>query len=209
MANDTRPRGLYPITAPWGPPPLLYFTANTAVAIFRGQPVFINNSGQVQVVDVNTSNNQNVAIGVAWEFLSPTRDGLPTALTNLPNSVLGTSIGPFLPSSTDAVVGVTYDPHQLYIIEEDTAGTALTANSLGQAVAFTYQATTGNTTSGFANITTIRSTVLSSTGNLLQLVNVLNVINNDATVNTPGNFCKWIVRIQRHQFGNAVVSLPS
>ncbi len=208
MANDTGIRGLYPIYAAQSPPPLLFFRANTAVSIFRGQPVFINNSGQVQVVDVNTSNNTNVALGVAWEFLDLNRAGLPSGLTNLPNSLFGTNIGPFLPASTDAFVGVTYDPMQLYLIEEDTAGAALSINSLGQAVPFTYQATTGNNFSGYANITMIRVPILSSTGNLLQLVNVFDVLNQDGTQNAPGNFCKWVVRIQRHQWGNAVVSVP-
>ena len=209
MANDTGVRGLYPIKNQNGAPPeLLVYRANTASAIYRGQPVFVNNSGQVQIVDANTSNNSNVAIGVAWEFLDASHAGLVPGMTLLPNSIAGTNYGPFLPSGTDAFVGVTYDPMQLYEIEEDTAGTALNVNSLNQSVAFTYQATTGNQYTGYANITTLRSTILSSTGNLLQLIAVHDKINNDATLNAPGNYCKWICRIQRHQYGNAWVSVP-
>lgn len=209
MANDTGVRGLYPILNQNGAPPQIYFyRANTATAIFRGQPVFINNSGQVQGVDVNTSNNTNVAVGVAWEFLDANRAALPASMMVLPNSVAGTNIGPFLPASTDAFVGVTYDPMQLYLVEEDTAGTALNVNSAGQAVAWTYQATSNNNLTGYANITLIRATVLSSTGNLLQLIGPLDILNQDGTVNAPGNFCKWVVRIQRHQYGNSVVSIP-
>ena len=209
MANDTGVRGLFPLLNQHGnPPQLLVFRANTAVAIYRGQPVFLNNSAQIQVVDVNTSNNTNVSCGVAWEFLDANHAGLVPGMTILPNSLGGTNYGPFLPASTDAFVGVLYDPMQFYIIEEDTAGTALNVNSANQSIAFTYQATTGNQYTGYANITTLRATILSSTGNLLQLVAVYDVINNDATANAPGNSCKWLCRIQRHQFGNAILSTP-
>ncbi len=201
MANDTNIRGLYPILNQNGQPPqILYFRANTAVAIYRGHPVFINNSGQVQIVDVNTSNNSNTAVGVAWTFLDANYAGLVPGMTLLPNALGGTNYGPFLPASTDAFVGVTYDPMQLYVIEEDTAGTALNVNSANQGLGFTYQATTGNNFSGYANITTIRATILSSTGNLLQLMGPLDIINQDATLNAPGNYAKWLCRIQRHQY---------
>ena len=208
MANDTQVRGMYPYNAPGYPPALLYFPANTATAIYRGAPVFINNSGQVQLVNVDTSANSNFATGVAWEFLDSQNAGLPSGLTNLPNSLFGTNIGPFLPGSTDAIVGVTYDPMQLYVMEEDTGGAALTVNSLGQAVSFAIQSNSGNNITGYANVVIDRSTVVSATANLLQLVNVVNILNQDGTVNAPGNYCKWVVRIQRHGFGNAFVSVP-
>lgn len=209
MANDPGVRGLYPILNQNGAPPQIFFyRANTAAAIFRGQPVFVNNSGQVQAVDVNTSNNTNVSVGVAWEFLDANRAALPASMMVLPNSVAGTNIGPFLPASTDAFVGVMYDPMQFFLVEEDTAGSALTVNNLGQSLAWTYQATSNNNLTGYANITTVRATVVSTTGNMLQLVGVYDVINQDGTQNAPGNFCKWVVRIQRHQYGNALVSIP-
>lgn len=209
MANDTGVRGLFPLLNQNGAPPqLLCFKANTASIIFRGQPVFLNNSAQIQVVDVNTSNNSNVALGVAWEFLDANRAGLVPGMTILPNSLGGTNFGPFLPASTDAFVGVLYDPLQLYVIEEDTSGAALTITSGNQALAFTYQATSGSNITGYANITTIRTTIASTTGNLLQLMGPVDIINQDGTANAPGNFCKWLCRIQRHQLGNALVSIP-
>lgn len=209
MANDPGVRGLYPILNQNGAPPQIFFyRAHTANAIYRGQPMFINNSGMAQIVSADTSANTNVSNGVAWEFLDANRAALPASMMVLPNSVAGTNIGPFLPASTDAFVGITYDPLQLYLVEEDTAGTALNVNSAGQAVAWTYQATTGNNLTGYANITLLRATVLSTTGQLLQLVGAHDMINQDGTQNGPGNFGKWVVRIQRHQYGNSVVSIP-
>src|SRR3990167_7268642 len=131
MANDTNVRGLFPIFNMGPQLPLLYFRANTAVAIYRGHPVFINNSGQCAIVSADSSANSNVAVGVAWDFLDSSRAGLPAGITVLQNS---STQGPFLPSSTDAYVGVTYDPMQLYLAEEDTGGAALNVNSAGQAL---------------------------------------------------------------------------
>lgn len=199
MANDAGIRyGAFPIYANDAPPKVLYFRANTAQAIFRGQFVAINNSGQVAVI----APGDNVAsCGIAWEFLDPSQAGLPSGMTTL-------SVAANLPASTDAVVGVTYDPMQLYVMEEITGGTALTAISLGQVVNWTYTAATGNTTTGYANTVIQNSSVSSGTGPLLQLMNVYNIINQDGTVNAPGASCKWVVRIANHQFNGTKLSVP-
>lgn len=199
MANDQGARyGFFPVFANDSPPKLLYYTANTAVNIFRGQLVALNNSGQVQVVGVGLTSN-TFALGVAWEFLDPNQAGLPTSITT-------TSQGAFLPSGVNALVGVTYDPYQLYVTEEITGGTAIVALSAGLGVDFTYTATTGNTTTGFA--TTVLNNVGLSTGtaSLLQLINPLNIINQDGTINQASSAsCKWVVRIQRHQYSVGAV----
>lgn len=201
MANDQgKNYGAFPIVDPQSPPVVQYFKANTAVNIFRGQFVAVNNSGQVQVI----APGDNVAsCGVAWTFLDATRSGLPSAMTTLANSA-----GPYLPSGNDAQVGVIIDPTQLYLMEEITGGTALSAASLGQVVNFTYIATTGNTTTGFANSVIQNSSVSSGTGPLLQLMDIYNITNNDGTINAPGASCKWVVRIANHQFNGTKLSVP-
>ena len=213
MANDTGVRGLYPITAPDGPPKLLYYRCATETAIYRGQLVYLNSNGMLSVVQADTSTNANVALGVAWDFLDLNRAGLVPGMTLLPNSVGATSYGPFLPASTDAFVGVTYDPMQLYIVEEDTATTnsktSIAINSLGNTISWTYQATTGNVMSGFANVTLLRDSVAKTTSNLLQLVNIYDITNQDGTQNTGGNYGKWVVRIYRHQFGQGMFPVPA
>ncbi len=200
MANDQgKSYGAFPIMNPQSPPVLLYYKANTAVNIFRGQYMALNNSGQVQVI----APGDNVAsCGVAWTFLDTNLAGPPAAMTTLANSA-----GPFLPSGNDANVGVIVDPAQLYLMEEITGGTALGAASIGQLVNFTYIATTGNTTTGFANSVIQNSSVSSGTGPLLQLMNVYNITNNDGTTNAPGASCKWVVRIANHQFNGTKLSV--
>lgn len=201
MANDAGVRyGAFPIFANDSPPKLLYFTANTAVNIFRGQFVVLNNSGQVQVV-ANGVSSSTLALGVAWEFLDTTMSGLPTAITT-------TSAGAFLPSGNNAVVGVTWDPHQLYVMEEITGGTAIIAQSAGLGAGWTYTATTGNTNTGFATTVLNNVGLTADTSNLLQILAPLNILNQDGTVNAPGASCKWVVRIQRHQLANTVFPIP-
>ncbi len=203
MANDAGLRyGAFPITSPGYPPALMSYKVETSATLqyFRGQFVVINSNGRVQPVAVGISNNLS-ALGVVWNFEDVNLAGLPSGMTT-------TSAGPFLPVNTDAFALVTYDPMQLYVMEEITGGTAIGVNSIGLGVDFTYTATTGNTTTGFATTVLQNVGLTNGTANTLQLVNVLNILNQDATVNAPGASCKWVVRIQRHVFGNAEFSLP-
>lgn len=200
MANDQgKNYGAFPIMNPQSPPVILFFKAETGTTLdyFRGQFVSINSRGNVQP----TAPSDNVgSCGVAWEFSDTNLGGLPSGMTSL-------SQGGYLPRATDGYIGVITDPMQLYLMEEITGGTAMAATSLGYLVNFTYTATTGNTTTGFATTVLQNSTIAAGTGPLLQLMNVYNIINNDGTVNAPGASCKWVVRIADHQFGPTRLSV--
>ena len=190
--------GARPITEPGMPPKLMYLRANTSQAIYRGQFVAINNSGQIAVI---APGDLVASIGIAWSFLAPGGTGLPTGMTT-------TTAAANLPASTDAVVGYTYDPQQLYVMEEITGGVALTAISVGQLVNWTYTATTGNTTTGYATTVIQNSSVSSGTGPLLQLLQFQNITNQDGTANAAGASAKWIVRIANHQLNGTRVGVP-
>lgn len=203
MANDQgRNYGASPITQPDCPPKLLYYRVETASTIqyFRGQFAVINSNGRIETVVAGASNG-TLSCGVIWDFLD-------LNLAAPPSGMMSLTQGGFLPANTDAFAGVIYDPMQLYVMEEGTAGTALALNSLGTGVSFTYTATTGNTTTGFATSIISTSAAGITTQNLLQLVNIYNIINQDGTINDVGDSCKWVVRIIRHQFGNAVNASP-
>lgn len=202
MANDQgKSYGATPIFQPQSPPVTLPYRVETSSTIqyFRGQFVAINSNGRVETV-VGTASGGLVSIGVIWNFLDLTQSGIPSGMTSLTQ-------GGFLPVSTDAFAEVIVDPHQLYLMEEITGGTAISVSSIGLGVDFTYAATTGNTTTGFANSVLRNVGLTSGSNNLLQLMNVYNITNQDGTVNAPGASCKWVVRIQRHQFAN--VTLPN
>lgn len=203
MANDQgKNYGARPFSSPDSPPKVLYYRVETASTIeyFRGQFVVINSNGRVETVIAGNSSG-TVSCGVIWGFSDISFAGLPTGMASLTQ-------GAFLPVSTDAYAAVIYDPQQLYIMEEGSSGANLSINSLGTGVSFTYAATTGNTTTGWANSIISTSAQGVTTQNMLQLVNIYNIINNDGTINDVGDFCKWVVRIQRHQFNGACLSLP-
>ena len=200
MANDQGARyGAIPIYNPQSPPVLLYYKAETGstLDIFRGQFVQINSRGNAQVI----APTDNVSsCGVAWEFLDSNLAGLPSGMTSL-------SQGAYLPRATDGYIGVIIDPFQLYLMEEITGGTAMSANSIGYLVNFTYNATTGNTNTGMANTVLQNSTIATGTGPLIQLMGLQNIVNQDGTVNASGASAKWVVRIANHQFNGTKLSL--
>jgi len=190
--------GARPITEPGMPPKLMYLRANTAQAIYRGQFVAVNNSGQIAII---APGDNVAAIGIAWQFLDSDAASIPSAMADLTQ-------GAFLPSSTDAVVAYTYDPQQLYVMEEITGGTAIVALSVGLLANFTYTATTGNTTTGWANNVINNSGVAAGTGPLLQLLGFQDIINQDGTDNAAGASAKWVVRIANHQFNPTKLGVP-
>ena len=118
------------------------------------------------------------------------------------------SQGAYIPRNTDARVGVIIDPQQLYLMEEITGGTAMSANSIGYLVNFTYTATTGNTVTGYVNTVLQNSTIAVGTGPLLQLMGLQDIINQDGTQNASGASAKWVVRIANHQFNGTKLSVP-
>lgn len=200
MANDAGVRyGAFPIYNPQSPPIILYYKAETGATldIFRGMFMTVNSRGNVQPI----APSDNIAsCGVSWDFLDPNLAGPPGGMNSL-------SQGAYLPRNTDARVGVIIDPHQLYLMEEVTGGTTMSANSIGYLVNFTYTSSTGNTVTGFATTVIQNSTISAGTGPLLQLMNVQDILNQDGTQNAPGASCKWVVRIANHQFNNTKVSI--
>lgn len=203
MANDQgKSYGAFPILNPQSPPVTMPYRVETSATLqyFRGQFVAVNSNGRIEPVAAGVTGGQ-VALGVVWNFLDLNQAGIPSGMTLL-------SQGGFLPAATDAFAEVIVDPHQLYLMEEITGGTAISVNSIGLGVDFTYIATTGNTTTGFATSALQNVGLTVNTQNLLQLMNVYNIINNDGTVNAPGASCKWIVRIQRHSFANVTLPKP-
>ena len=199
MANDQGILyGARPLTAPDGPPKLFYWPANTANAIYRGQFVAVNNSGQVQVI----APGDNVASrGIAWSFTDADRAGLPSGMNSLTQ-------GAFLPSGQNGFVGVTYDPQQLYVMEEITGGTAITALSVGLLTNWTYIGTsTGNTNTGLATTVIQNSSVAGGTGPLLEIMGLYDITNQDGTQNAVGASAKWVVRIANHQNNGTKLSV--
>lgn len=200
MANDEQSlMGLRPLRQPYGSIKIGYYRANTAINMFRYQPVVLNNSGQVQVAAIA---DMSGLLGVTVGFLDANKAALPGGMDRLTDS---TTSGPFLPSGNDAYVAVADDPNQLFVCESDTGGAAIgSIQSIGQTISFVYLTaltTNGNTTTGIANVLLDSSTVANDTGGVLSLVALYDIVNQDGTLNSAANFGKWVVRINSHQNG--------
>lgn len=200
MANDQGIRyGAFPIFNPQSPPVIMYYKLETGATldVFKGQFVAINSRGNAQVI---APGDNLSSCGVILSVLDSSLAGLPSGMTSL-------SQGAYIPRNTDARVGVIVDPNQFYLMEEITGGTAISANSIGYLVNFTYNATTGNTNTGWANTVIQNSSVATGTGPLLQLMGFKDIINQDGTQNASGVSAKWVVRIANHQFNGTKLSL--
>jgi len=174
-------KGLFP--AGPGAVKINYYRADTAKAMYLHQPVALDNTGKVIPA---TCGSANAILGSAELFL---KDGLSCPYEDAPYlKGIGSTIPPVF-------VGVADDPNQEFIIEEDTGGTALTVSEVGNLADFTYLATTGNTTTGLSNAVLDRSGVQTSSGQFL-LLGPMYAADGD---NDYGDYCKWRVKINRHQ----------
>lgn len=189
MANSSFIRGLFPIKPTGsGMVKLSYYKANTTTAIYLHDPVVLEAAGIVAIAQCGSA---NAIIGSAEMFLDANL-GAPADVTK-----------PYLPANTDGYVGVADDPNQRFLIEEDTGGTALTQAAIGSCADFTYIASTGDTTTGLSTVVLDRSG-LDATSGQFQLLGILY-----ADDNAFGNYCKWIVRINKHQLGTLVSGIQA
>lgn len=198
MANDERILlGLRPVTQPFGNMRVNYYRANTAINMFRYQPVVLNNSGQVQVAAIA---DMSGLLGSIVGFIDADKASIPSDMASL-------SLGAYLRNGNNAYVAVADDPQQEFVIEADTGGGTIgSLNSAGQTISFVYLAgntVDGNVNTGIANVVLDSSTTAADTGGVLTLVRPYDIVNQDGTINGPaqGNFEKWVVYINSHQKG--------
>lgn len=195
MANVAGKKGLRPINQPYGNIRCNYYQATTGVAWYMYQPVDLDANGRVVTGVAGSVGNfflLGSIIGMADDSFGP-----------INNSYSG-----YLPANP-AVTGsggfvnllIADDPSQQFVIEEDTGGSALTAQAIGAASTFTYQASSGSSVSGIANVVLDRSEVNTTTDLALRLIKKL-----DKTDNAYGDYCKWVVSINRHRLNGQCVA---
>lgn len=190
MANRANPCGLRPINMPYGNIRCNWYQAATGTAIYMYQPVDLDANGRVTIAAANSfATVVGSAMGFADDAFSP-----------LPNNYSGyLPANPTLPYTANSA-GLVYvlvadDPNQLFVMMEDTGGTALANTDLNAGAALIYHGNTGNTVSGICNAVIDRSTVGTGTDLTVQLVRKW-----DKADNELGNYCKWVVRIVRHRY---------
>jgi len=197
MANDNFPRGLFPVN--WPNISAHYYRAGTATDIFLGEIVDLTSTGYVTNAVAVTTAGKVAALGAAVGFAGPLKKGLATDDPFLDASDLTTLAAGL--EAGDRWVLVADDPSQEFIIQGDTGGTLATIAAIGESAACIYRGGgSGNTTHGWANLELDASSNTASTGQILKIVGLADVVNVDGTENTAGeNYAKWRVVIQQHR----------
>jgi len=192
MANADTPFGLRPVKyisgAPYNGAVNTYSTASgDGTAIFVGDPVIL--SGTSQTIggyiyrDVDQAATGNVVVGVVVAVLHETQDSLI-----------------YRAASTVRRLLVADDPDLLFEIQEVSGGTAIAAADIGLNANFVVAA--GNTTTGMSGVELNNSGI--NTTNTFDL-QIVDVVNRDD--NAIGEHCKYLVRINRHQYSNQVAGI--
>lgn len=196
--------GLLPVNFPYGNyrRNLYKLTTSTTAAVYIGEPMSLDASGQVAPATPSTAAAGSKILGSALGFTDTNKAGIPSGMTALDQ-------GGFLPANTDAYVIVSDDPEQLYQIQEDTGGSALTQSSVGNTGVFVYRSSSGNNTTGYATAEFDRSTVVATGSGHLQIVGLVDRMNSDGSKNDFGNYAKLLVRISQPNFGALQTANPA
>lgn len=203
MANDNFPRGLVPLNYPNHS--FRYYRVATNNDIFLGELVDRASTGYVtNALDVTSAGVQRF-LGVAVGFAGPDRGGPATDDPYLDASDLTTLASGL--ETGDRWVQVADDPDQLFVVQGDTGGTLATLSAIGETAVLIYRATSGNTTTGWANLELDASSNAASTGATVLLHQLHETVNSDGTRNAAGaNYAKWVVRILNHRNRGAAES---
>ena len=198
MANDQGTGlGLFPVEQPYGNIRTHYYRVKTDQALFRFQPVQLDGAGLI--IPAIIGDNRMVLGSIVGFVNNPSKGGLPTEMTALSHAAY------FRANEGEAWAAVSDDPNQIYLIESDTGGgTYPAATDVGSTAAFTYEATTGSTTTGICTARLDSSDIAADSGGSLQIVAAGENVNSDGTPNTLGAttaYSKLLVRISRHQLG--------
>lgn len=192
MANANTPLGLRPVGnvpgAPYSGSIRSYSVpAGDGTAIMIGDPVKLVGTGQTidgePYADVGRAATGDVIVGAVVAVLPVTRESLV-----------------YRAASTQRIVMVADDPNALFEIQENSGGTAFTANDVGLNANFIVAS--GSTVTGFSGVEA--DTATEATTNTLDLKLVGIARRQD---NAIGANCKWLVRINRHQYANQVAGV--
>lgn len=192
MANTNAPNGLRPLKYRSGVPyngecNLYYVAAGDATALGIGDPVSLSgaadSTGKYQGVTQQAAPGDTI-VGVVVGFkVDPTDLSLR-----------------YRKASTERYVWVADNPDLLFEIQEDSVGGALTAANAGQNIDFaTGSVDTTTAQSGFQLDSSTAATTATLDAKLIRLLN--------AEDNSLGNYAKWVVSLNNHQYANQVAGV--
>lgn len=203
MANDDQVSalgGLRPVSQPYGTIKRSYYrlaAAATGTNIYIGQPVDLDGAGHAVTASLNGTGATVFYVGAVVGF---SKDA--SGKQGLPNGMSVITQGAYFPGGVEgAYVCVADDPNQEFIIQEASTGTALGTGNIGQTAGFIYttRATSGDTLTGSSYAELSPGDVSATTSGPLQLVGYADNLNSDGSMNGPGAYAKWRVRIRNHR----------
>lgn len=194
MANDDLIAcrgGLLPVRTPYGACRKNYYrlTTSNASALYLGHPMDLDANGRAVVA---ANGDEKRMLGPVLGFLSTSKDSIPSGMADLTQ-------GSYLPANTDAYVLIADDPGQLFMIQEDTGGTALAETNIGNTATWAIRTSSGNDTTGYSTVELDRSDIAADNSGALQVLGLVPYINSDGSENTWGNYAKLLVRINNHR----------
>ena len=199
MANTSRQTGLRPIN------PVIRantYKHATGSAIYMYQPAALLNTGLAgQALVDSTSAGGQALLGSVIGFLGGDWSPASNAYSGyLPANPAASQVD----VNGNVNVLIADSPEQLFVIEEDTGGSALTLAAVGAGGVMGVQGSataSGSTISGVSFAVLDRSLVVGGacgSNQTLQLIKLW-----DKPDNAYGDYAKWIVRINDHQYNRA------
>ena len=192
MANIDAAFGLRPIakvgSAPGGTTGTTKYSIadNQGTAIFTGDPVKYKSDGTVEVA---TAGDASCGVFMGCFYTDPTTSK-PTFRSHFPASL----------SPGDAIAFVADDPDQLFVCQQDSDTSSLSAANINENANLVFGS--GSTTTGLSGVEIDSSSATTTATLQVRIVAGYETPSNTISTAAAGNNSVFVVKINNHQLGS-------
>ena len=192
MANIDAAFGLRPIakvgSAPGGTTGTTKYSIadNQGTAIFTGDPVKYKSDGTVEVA---TAGDASCGVFMGCFYTDPTTSK-PTFKSHFPASL----------SPGDAIAFVADDPDQLFVAQQDSDTSSLSAANINENANLIFGS--GSTTTGLSGVEIDSSSATTTATLQVRIVAGYETPSNTISTAAAGNNSVFVVKINNHQLGS-------
>ena len=192
MANIDAAFGLRPIakvgSAPGGTTGTTKYSIadNQSTAIFTGDPVKYKSDGTVEVA---TAGDASCGVFMGCFYTDPTTSK-PTFRSHFPASL----------SPGDAIAFVADDPDQLFVCQQDSDTSSLSAANINENANLVFGS--GSTTTGLSGVEIDSSSATTTATLQVRIVAGYETPSNTISTAAAGNNSVFVVKINNHQLGS-------
>ena len=193
MANIDAAFGLRPIakvgSAPGGTTGTTKYSIadNQSTAIFTGDPVKYKSDGTVEVA---TAGDASCGVFMGCFYTDPTTSK-PTFKSHFPASL----------SPGDAIAFVADDPDQLFVAQQDSDTSSLSAANINENANLVFGS--GSTTTGLSGVEIDSSSATTTATLQVRIVAGYETPSNTISTAAAGNNSVFVVKINNHQLGSS------